>query len=245
MRNLEAARAVGVPVVACYYWNFPTMSAQQQIDGYSEAIHRENPDFIAVDMEDETTGKSSQAISENARFLCAGLQKNFPKKKVVPYTSWNYITKFAPDANSWLGNYDAWIAGWVEFDKNVEDYLLNEIKVRPNANDKPAVPDAWKFTPWKIWQYSSSMRPRGFVNPMKHQYDWDVFNGSLDDLKAWAGMPTAGGKDVTVSVNVVDVNVQTSPDLEARLSALEAWARTQGYAGFPVQSHKPAGLVDT
>jgi GH25 family lysozyme M1 (1,4-beta-N-acetylmuramidase) len=228
MKNLDAARAAGVPVVACYYWNFPGMSAQYQIDHYSEKVVKENPDFIAVDIEDETTGKSAHAISENAKYLCEGLRRNFPKKRVVPYTSWNYITRRAPEANTWLGEYDYWIASYIDYGLTPYDYSLAQIKGRPTKDEKPSLPDAWKYSPWKIWQFSSRMKPTGLEKPMDHLYDWNVFNGSLADMKAWITMEDK--TKVTIDpVMVVTPVTDADLDLEKRLTKLEEWAKKQGF----------------
>jgi hypothetical protein len=50
-KNMAAARAEGVSLVGCYYWNDPLVSAQNQIDTYSRLIDAEKPDFIGIDIE--------------------------------------------------------------------------------------------------------------------------------------------------------------------------------------------------
>jgi hypothetical protein len=194
VKNIQWARTAGVEVVGSYYWHFPVWSAQYQIDLYSKAIEREKPDFIAFDMED-TQGKSSWAVSENARFVCEGLRKNFPDKKLFIYTSANYININAPDCNKWIGNYDRWIASWPDYGVKrtaAERYLsFAEIKGYPKPNWLPALPSAWVGKPIQIWQFGTWQIPEGYGWPFDHQYDWNVYNGTLDDFKILCGLKPA------------------------------------------------------
>ncbi|HVY47416.1 MAG TPA: GH25 family lysozyme [Minicystis sp.] len=54
----------------------------------------------------------------------------------------------------------------------------------------PGLPSPW--TSWKFWQYSDS----GHVSGIPDTVDLDKFNGTLEDLKAWAGSSggSSGGK---------------------------------------------------
>ena len=189
--NIKVARAAGVEVVGAYYWHYPTWSAQYGIDEYSKAIDREKPDFIALDME-AGYGKSSLAISENAKFLCAGMHANFPDKPMFIYTSQNYINNTTPDSNSWIGNYGRWIASWPDWGvphSDPERLLLPEkIKACAFPTFNPYMPTAWKGKAWQLWQYGTWQIPEGYGYPYYHQYDWDAFNGTLADLKKLCGM---------------------------------------------------------
>ena len=190
IKNIAYARAAGVEVVGSYYWHFPVWSAQYQIDTYSAAIAKEKPDFIALDME-QTQGKSSWAVSENARVVCDGLHKNFPDKKLFIYTSRDYINGFVPDANAWLNKWGRWIAYWPgPIKTGAARYLsFDEIKQYPLPTWKPLLPLAWLG--WDIWQDNNWAIPEGYGWPFDHQYDWNVFNGTLDQLKILCGMKPA------------------------------------------------------
>jgi GH25 family lysozyme M1 (1,4-beta-N-acetylmuramidase) len=221
--NVEAARAEGVPVVGCYYWQHPTWGAQYQIDVYSEAIGREKPDFIALDMED-TEGKSSLAVSENAKFLVKGLKANFPNKPLFLYTSQNYINVSAPDCNSWIGGEKIWIASWPDWGAPhpVEERFrtYREIKDAAFPTFNPYVPTAWKGKRWDFWQYGTWQIPEGYGYPYYHQYDWNAFNGTLDDLKALCGLQPVTPPGPTLEERVTD--------LDARMKKIESlpWYHT-------------------
>jgi len=194
VKNINYARAAGVEVVGSYYWHYPQWTAQYQIETYSQAIDREKPDFIALDMEN-TGDKASWAISENARTLCEGLTKNFPSLKLFIYTSQNYINTYTPDCNQWIGNYGRWIASWPDYGvkrTQAERYLSpDEIKAYPLPGWKPANPLAWVSKPMQLWQFGTWQIPEGYGWPFDHQYDWNVYDGTFDQLKILCGMKPA------------------------------------------------------
>lgn len=215
-KNIAWARAAGVDVVGSYYWHYPIDSAQNQINLYSAAIRREQPDFIALDME-AGYGKSSWAISENGRFVCEGLQNNFPDMKIFIYTSRDFINGVTPDSNSWIGNYGRWIASWpMKPPVNQADWYMSfeEIKSYPLPGWTPALPAAWKG--YDIWQNNNWARPEGYGWPYNHQYDWNYIPTSLDDFKRLIGMLPP---------------VPVEPTLNERMDQAETFLKTLGYNG--------------
>lgn len=224
-KNMAAARANGI-VVGCYYWDFPGWSAQYKIDHYSTAIDRERPDFIAYDIEDHLVNggvKSPDGISEGAKFTCNGLKERFPQLKIVPYTAKWFVQSWAPPMAGWLPQYkgNEWVASY--YDYGEESYRLewDQIRQTPEAGYLPALPPGWNS--WKFWQYSSRIRlplmeAGGII--YDHQIDWNLFNGTLDELKAWCGI---GPQIPTVEERLYRI--------ENRMDKLERWARTQEYQG--------------
>jgi hypothetical protein len=191
IQNIEAARCAGIPVVGTYYWHFPKQAVQYQIDIYSDAVDREKPDFISLDMED-SYGLSGKAVSDNAQALLIGLHNNFPKMPMFVYTSWNYIQASPPDGcggipNAWLKNWGRWPASWSDWSvyhsPEERRMPMSQIKTYPLPGWKPLQPLAWKDLPWHFWQFDTWQIPSGLGTLYDHQYDWNVFNGTLNDLK--------------------------------------------------------------
>jgi hypothetical protein len=239
--NVKFAKDAGIPVVATYYWFYPLANQKYYIDLYSKEIDTLNPDFIAVDMEEvdrDSAGKliSPQLVSDNAHILMDGLKSKYPQKQVIIYTRPDYVASIFPQMQTWIKEYDGgWIAAWPDYGlaSYVVDWAyLSNMQTRQNlnvgstssaykeiniSNGSPSLIPTW--TTWKFWQYSSRMKinPSLLTSPIyDHQYDWNVFNGSLEDLKAW----------IKKSPIVPPV---TPPILPDRLTNLENWAVLNGY----------------
>ncbi len=205
VKNMQAARAAGVPIVGCYYWHDPTASPSYLVEIYSQAIAREQPDFIAVDIEQWEDGfggrVASAKISETARVLCEGLRDRHPGKRVIVYSRRNFPQGYAPQMDVWLPAFDGgWVASWPDYGMQVYhapswEYIRGgqakhlmaagaseDIQI---ADWQPSNMAAWKT--WRIWQYSSRM-----MLPVDASYggqlDWNVFDGSLNEMLNWAGM---------------------------------------------------------
>lgn len=193
VKCIEWARAAGVPVVGAYYWHYPAWDRKAQLAEYIKAAKQENPDFLALDME-QAQGQTSKTISDSARYICEGLRQAFPGKPVFIYTGDNYIDVNAPDCNSWMGGFHRWIASWPDWGVKhpvPTNYLsFDEIKTYPLDWWKPALPDAWGAG-WDIWQFGTWQRPEGYGWPYDHQYDWNLYKGSLDDLRKMCGLEPA------------------------------------------------------
>jgi hypothetical protein len=209
LKNIQFARDSGVPVIGCYYWYFPGMSAQFQIDLYSRAIEREKPDFIAVDIEDHQVNgveKDPFRLSEGAKFTCAGLKERFPELCLFPYTRADFVSQFAPDMAKWLPDYAKfeWVAAWPDY--GLRPYRLAWEEIASNhmfqaksrrsrggipidiSDMGPKLPKGWNH--WAIWQYSSRIQPPAadVVDTFfDHQYDWNLIQASLDEFKTLIG----------------------------------------------------------
>jgi GH25 family lysozyme M1 (1,4-beta-N-acetylmuramidase) len=209
VKNIQAARAAGVPIVGCYYWHDPTASPSFLVELYSQAITREQPDFIAVDIEQWDDGNGNKLppaqISETARLLCEGLRDRHPDKRVIVYSRQNFPTSFSPAMNAWLPAFNGgWVASWPDYGldvyhapswvyvragmtrHNVDKYFTRKDlwEVINIADWQPSNMEAWST--WRIWQYSSRMMlPVG--STYGGQLDWNIFNGTLDEMLDWIG----------------------------------------------------------
>lgn len=221
LANLAASRKAGVPINACYYWHYPDGSQSYYLALYKSAIERENPDFIGVDIEQTSVYVDGvyrivdpQVMSDTAQQLCEGLASLFPEKRVVPYTRQDIISHYSPQMKNWIGKFDgAWVAGWPDYGEESYELSWEQIaQLKMKSAYDGSIIDVDDFdapvllgqTDTKIWQYSSRIRPpvQGF--PYDHQYDWNVFYGSVDQMKQWMNKkeitPTMAG---TYKTNVL------------------------------------------
>jgi hypothetical protein len=204
MANLAASRAAGVPINASYFWHYPDGDQKYYLQLYKAAIEREKPDFIGVDIEQTQVLVNGvyqivdpQKMSDTAYQLCEGLAALFPELRVVPYTRQDIITTYAPKIATWIGKFDgAWVAGWPDYGEESYDLTWEQIAAgkMKSAYDGSII-DIDDFEPpvlkgqteTKIWQYSSRIKPPEQGFPYSHQYDWNVFYGSLQDMQKWIG----------------------------------------------------------
>ncbi len=215
LKNLRFARDSGIQMNGTYYWYFPGMTAQFQIDTYSRAIDREKPDFIAVDIEDHQVNgveKDPFRLSEGAKFTCAGLHERFPELRLFPYTRADFVSKFAPLMAKWLPDYAGceWVAAWPDYglhsyslswEEIASNQMLQARNRRTSGGDMidisdmgPNLPKGW--TNWSIWQYSSRIQlPAADVAGtfFDHQYDWNVIQGSYEEFKSFVSMGGEAG----------------------------------------------------
>jgi hypothetical protein len=207
--NLNASRGAGVPINACYYWHYPYGSMSYWVDLYSKSIDVEKPDFISVDIEQywDSNGTivSQQQISDTAQALCEGLSGRYPEKQFVIYTRKGFPAEYSPMMSKWMGKFKcSWLAGWPDY--GLKTYRLSWDQISSNQMREylgldssgnslwklidlddgwePSLPDFWND--WFIWQYSSRiLLPEGISSLYDHQYDWNIFHGDLNQMKAW------------------------------------------------------------
>lgn len=238
---VKEARDSGIPIVATYYWLHPEADQTSYLNLYKKDIDKQNPDFIAIDMEENGKDEnghpiSAQQISDNGHILADGLRIAYPEKQIILYTRYDYISNISPALKTWVKDFDGgWIAGWPDYGLPtyyVDWAYLNNWQMRQNmypgvkeinvANSVPELLPTW--TTWKFWQYSSRIRinPALLSSPLyDHQYDWNMFNGSLEDLKAWIK------KEIVIppvtsplTLDSLDARLKIVEEEQARIKAL-------------------------
>jgi len=231
--HVYLAREAGVPLVALYYWCDPTLSAQYLVDWFANDIREYDPDFIAVDVEqwwasweeyfDAIAGKigwgdvkqlSPQAISNHAKAVADGLRKLFPNKLVVIYSATWFTAGHAAPMHDWIGDYPLWWAHYFDGQLGTRQVTWEQLAATP-----PWPFEVWMPSPemkWDIWQYSSTM-----ITPAQYaRYDWNVFNGTLDEMKRWCkkeitSMGNAYSMDPSLCARVITV---TSADARSTVA---------------------------
>lgn len=210
---LKRARDVGM-ITGGYCWNSALNSAQFQIDQFSKWIEAENPDIIILDVEHWWADWSQywaaiagtlpwadvkklppQKISDNAMLVCEGINTRWKGKYYMNYSAQWFVNGYAPQASAWLKNYPFHVAAYPDYGVAPYSLTWDQIKagqfmekragLQSIADYQPSMPTG--MTAWTMWQYSSRIKVPGEY----YAYDWNVYNGSLDDLKVLTGMKPA------------------------------------------------------
>lgn len=232
IRNMAAAREV-VPVVGNYYWHYPYRSLiATYLSRYKKAIDRENPDFIAPDLEQTKVIKNGvevqvdpQEFSDTAQQLCEALRDAYPEKQVIPYTRRDIVTYYSPQLAQWIGAFDGgWEAGGPDYGLKVypltwEQIAGDYVRAAPLGNlvklDNTGSTTIPTWTHNAMRQYSGRILPPYATGTLyAHQYDWNVFYGSEAELMAWV-------RKTPVVVEPPDPEL-TLESLDARLKKIEA-----------------------
>lgn len=265
MRNLQAARAAGVPVCGSYYWHYPHLPQAQFINSYLRAIERECPDVIAVDAE-QTSYMGEDGLFypvDKARAaatlveLCEALRKAYPELPFLLYSRRDYLLNYVPAALDYINGLDLWLAGWPDYGLNVyeqslEDTISGKMRAVLNYAVKPYPWQEIDANNWTaptvgnartlIWQHSSRIIPTyaGKTAPAYHQYDHNLWLGSEAELYAWAkveGTATPPPPVVPPEVNVANIhNVNTPQKERARLVTVEANQKVASWEGLGVDA---------
>ena len=90
----------------------------------------------------------------------------------------------------------------------------------PNPASNPRLPN--KRTTWHFWQYWDRGNGKAYGLGRTHAGDLDVFNGTLEQLRAWAGQ--------SIPVPIPEPPTQPIP-APGWKDSIDAWARTKGYDG--------------
>jgi hypothetical protein len=218
---IQGAKGLGM-ITGLYYWNSALVSVQAQIDQFSAQIDLLKPDMIILDHEhwwksweeywqaiagtipwSQVQKLPPEKISENGRMVAEGIKLRWAGKYYMTYSSnWFIgINGYSPSSPYWIKKYPYFPATYPDY--GVPPYTLSWEDIRANkifsktygltplTDYKPdlTVP----ITSWEVWQYSSRIKIPGEA----YSYDWDVFNGTLDELKIKCGLIPAPPGELT------------------------------------------------
>ncbi|HTX78683.1 MAG TPA: glycoside hydrolase family 25 protein [Longilinea sp.] len=254
---ITEAHAAGM-IVGAYHWCDPTVTVEGQAKYFLNNIQNLAVDFVAADVEQQwadwnewknrrvTNLLSPQKISDAAKQIIS-IWEAALKMPVVIYTRTSFVEEFAKPMESWLAKYSLWLAYYPYKAGAVStswDLFLSEYKPQITG---PALPPG--CTQWTFWQFTGGK----FILPgVDTAVDVNYFNGTLDDLKKFAGIPvtpTEGTQaqapaeqpasevssptaipDEPAASSSPDTTSQTeSLSLEERVARLEAQARAHGW----------------
>lgn len=154
-----------------YHWVDPIYNAKQQMDRLLEILEGKKIDFIALDIEqwwnnwgtwwDAITKKISwnlvtrirpDLISLHAK-TCAYYLRSKVNVPVVIYTSYGFVTSYAPQMAEWIGDFDNWVASYYKYPVKTlswEDLKENYMPIGGSFWIPPGVPKekivGWQYT---------------------------------------------------------------------------------------------------
>ncbi len=175
----------------------PVAQANLMIQMINEAGGLEDGDLApTLDLE-VTGGMSTATIIARSKVWLEKVEAATGRVPLV-YTSPGFFSQFgSPQA---FGHYTLWVAHW--------------------GPQCPNVPSPWGN--WHFWQYADD----GTVPGIQGAVDLDYFNGSLQDLKAFAGgKPNGGGSDLPTLGGDVASRPALGKNADGRL---EVFARGAG-----------------
>jgi hypothetical protein len=265
-RILAEARELGY-ATGTYWWNQALISPQAQIDQFAQYIEADNPDFLIMDYEhwwkywsqywDAIGGVipwssverlPAAQISENGRLVAEGIAARYPDKLFLVYTAAWFTNQYAPQSATWLKNYPLHVASYPDYGVDPYNLAWEEIRagvikvkyqgqvIEQNIHDyQPTLPIG--LTDWKMWQYSSRIKIPGAY----YAYDWDLFDGTIEELGGTKPMAMTYRQDVPQEerANLVILSADDNPlDLAAVFAQADSVGMTmlsQSVREGPVQ----------
>lgn len=183
-RHMEQVE--GVPVVGAYqYMRSPNVvSWRAQADALARITepHLDRIHFLAIDFE-KFYNKPSMAFARGAFALIDWIAA-WSGRRTLLYSSPSVVQEWmfhygVYDARTWG---DLWVAQWPF---RGWDPVLETVPV--DEDWQPRLPAG--CSKWQIWQYSADGNRKGMVNGVKsHDVDLDVYNGTLQEMRAWLGL---------------------------------------------------------
>lgn len=226
--NVTAAGAASL-VVAPYHFAYPLphLKPAEQVAGFVEAS-RIGGDLIgarpgdlppALDLEWPPPvalkpggkgwrewGCSAQQIVDWALEALDGMTEAWGTRPVV-YVYPDFMRHVRDGASPLslvdLAKFPLWIAGGARY--GTANTTLPDL-----ATERPPVPDPWRS--WAFWQFDGN---GGRKLPNGVDADHDVFNGTIDDLRALTGMPSAPAVPV-IADPITTANHHAISDLVSR-----------------------------
>ncbi len=186
--NWDEAREAGL-LISAYHVVAPERPADSQIVRLFDTLDGRVSDLPLVLDVELSRGMSSEDIAASVQ-ACADLIEEEDGRKPVIYTARWFWNRNVPDGSQWAA-YDLWVAHY--------------------GVESPSLPHGWDA--WTFWQYSD----HGQVPGIDAATDLDWFNGSYEDLLAYAGrepqvdeMPLAG---LRARVTVESLTLRSGPGM--------------------------------
>ncbi len=179
--NWEGAGVAGL-LRGAYCFFHPNQDAVQQAERFVSVVKEREDDGelpCSIDLE-VTDGVSNKNVIAAVKTWLDEVERRLGRRPLI-YSGLSFlestlVTQGQPPA--WAGEYPLWL-GW--FPKK---YVTGM---------SPLMPRAWSA--WTFWQYSG----KGRINGIQGDVDLDLFNGTMEDLIAFAGK----GAPATVSISHV------------------------------------------
>lgn len=161
--NWRGAHEHGL-LVSAYHVVKPKQTAQSQMDRLCDALGKRKPDLPLVLDVELTDDKPASTITQVVKGCADEIERRAGRKPVIYTGSWFWNPNI--DHSLDWDAYDLWIAHY--------------------GVQSPTLPKGW--ADWKIWQYSETGSVTGVSS---HRTDLNWFNGSYEELRAYANRPAA------------------------------------------------------
>jgi lysozyme len=187
----SAAKGVGL-LRGAYHFFSPVDDPHKQAANFLRALGDDPGELPPVlDLESNTDPVSKNAVDnatliQNAAAWITDVQSQLKVGPII-YTRAGFWNAALRDKSSqypaWAAQSKLWVASYPYADREPTPQELDQLK--------PVLPVSWNT--WTFWQYTESGRVAGISNPdgQPANVDKNLFNGSPDDLTAWA-RSTAG-----------------------------------------------------
>lgn len=191
--HVKGAREAGM-IVGLYHWHDPLCNVKSQLDFIKNCIVGIDYDFLSLDVEQYwadwaewrtgyiTKKLGATTISVTSQQLATDMKNVFGKKTLI-YTRASFVKEYAASMQVWLKDWDLWLAHYPYKAGRVSVTWEGLIKANLPTIKGPSIPPNCRD--WKFWQFSGDK----FVLPgVSTPLDVNFFQGSLKDLKVWAGL---------------------------------------------------------
>ncbi|NIM95373.1 MAG: hypothetical protein GTO18_16885 [Anaerolineales bacterium] len=176
-------------ILSIYHVHNADSTISAQIDRIKQSLDGRVPQFYVADI--EPVGNVVPTPS-TTRALLEAMEQEFGEKPVVYTAAWTWDQHIGDVP--WAADYDLWVV----------HYYYPNVQV-------PRLPVGW--SEWKLWQYSD----KGRVSGIPSETDLDFFDGTLEEMREWAGNGTTPPPPSNLEKRV--------EELERRMDELEEWAR--------------------
>lgn len=172
--NWSGAKSVGMLRGAFCFFH-PNQDPVKQANLFINTVKSRNdngelPSVLDIERPD---GQDNNTIINKAKTWLDSVEQAFGRKPII-YSGYFFLRdNFSVPGGGpppWAKDYPLWIAQYPN---------------QYNPSLSPLLPNGW-FN-WTFWQYSQT----GTVNGVNTPVDMDEFNGSMNDLNAFAGLQTA------------------------------------------------------
>ena len=217
----QSSGAVGL-LHGAYHFFRPAGDPIAQADFFVKAVGGWHPGELppALDLE-VADGLAEMEVEDRALKFLSRVEASAGRRPII-YTSKRHVTSVAPAA---LADYPLWDANWTSL--------------------CPDLPVQWPT--WSFWQYDGMGVVDG-VNGSKAATDRDRFNGSLDELMAFANPPAPidGGSppsDASTRATVEDAGTADSGSDGSSDDNAANVASIQVHGGCSIAGRTPGSLM--
>lgn len=185
-QHWQGSKSVGMLRGAYHFFHPEANNSAQQANTFIQTVGADKGELPPVlDLEQVYVNGNPISMPSGAAMLALikqwldPIESAFGRKPMI-YASAFFLNQQGINA-AWLNNYPLWVAQYPYAPGTNVEYTSASTMPTPTSG-MPQQPAG--FLPWTFWQYSSKGQLTGF--PPSQLLDFNYFNGSLNDLTAFA-----------------------------------------------------------